>query len=176
MKLGRMKKSRFTRRWDVGTAVQGRYPLKRVNYEQKGIPNRLTTAPVEEGLLARIKIGDQVFAYRKGISRHWFSRRASEAGKQRRAPITDERRVCDDPKHNRNPSTSRRPGPQTRDSNRPTRSHTSQSRIARQRLTKRCALTNRNCSPCSGCPLSWCSPKSWRRRSSFARTRTPKPR
>ena len=32
---------------------------------KKGIPKRLTTAPVEEGLLARINIGDEVFAYQR---------------------------------------------------------------------------------------------------------------
>jgi hypothetical protein len=31
----------------------------------KRIPKRLTTAPVEEGLHARINIGDQVFAFQK---------------------------------------------------------------------------------------------------------------
>ena len=31
----------------------------------KGIPKRLTTAPVEERLHAHINIGDEVFAFRK---------------------------------------------------------------------------------------------------------------
>jgi hypothetical protein len=32
---------------------------------KKRIPKRLTTAPVEEGLPARMNLGDEVFAFRK---------------------------------------------------------------------------------------------------------------